>query len=110
MNPEKLELISHRFLNLKSVKNLKIVKQKSPSTWQLIIFGWPILNFKFGEKISKLRVLGPNIGNSRSRTVYQYPPNINSKNFDRNPPGVPAENVPKITVHNLKNLIKIEGA
>jgi hypothetical protein len=31
--------------NLKSVENLKLAKQKSPSRWQLITFGWPILNF-----------------------------------------------------------------
>jgi hypothetical protein len=38
-------LVSHRILNLKSVKNLKLAKQKSPSSEQLIIFGWLILNY-----------------------------------------------------------------
>jgi hypothetical protein len=42
--------VSHRFLNLKYIKNLKLAKQKSLSRWQLINFGWLILNFKSGEK------------------------------------------------------------
>jgi hypothetical protein len=37
-----LRAISHRVLNLKSVKNLKLAKKKSPSSWQLITFGWLI--------------------------------------------------------------------
>jgi hypothetical protein len=37
--------VSHRILNLKSIKNLKLAKQKSLSRWQLINFGWLILKF-----------------------------------------------------------------
>ncbi len=35
-----------KFSNFKSVKNLKLTKQKSPSTWQLITFGWKKLDKK----------------------------------------------------------------
>jgi hypothetical protein len=35
-------MLSHQILNLKSVKNFKLAKQKSSSTWQLITSGWLI--------------------------------------------------------------------
>jgi hypothetical protein len=37
--------ICYRILNLKSFKNLKLAKQKSPNRWHLFNFGWLILNF-----------------------------------------------------------------
>ncbi len=35
------------FSNLKSVKNLKLAKEKSPSRWQLITFGFWLADFQF---------------------------------------------------------------
>jgi hypothetical protein len=47
-----------RFFHLKSVKNLKVAKQKSPIRWQLNTFGWLILNLKLGEKFHINFLLG----------------------------------------------------
>jgi hypothetical protein len=42
---KKLLKLSHRVLNKKSVKKLKLSKQKPPTRWQLFTFGCLILNF-----------------------------------------------------------------
>ncbi len=50
--------VSHRILYLKSIKNLKLAKQKSLSRWQLINFGWLILEFLTYFKFKIRREIG----------------------------------------------------